>query len=158
MPLNPSAMVRCICPAATKLGARDDAVLPVPLIAHSCSYFKKKKQKKPTPKLPGVSPRWSRTGFALWPWVAHGAPRSRLSPATFAEVSGTRCGRASFSSPARPRPLQGHPAPLLAWSLKGGHGTGLINHSARGGAGLQRALGPCAAVGSSSPEERPSAC
>lgn len=40
------------------------------------------------------------------------------------------------SPPAGPRPLQGHPAPLLASPLKGRRDTGLINHSAPGGAGL----------------------
>lgn len=107
-----------------------------------CAVIKKKKTPTPAPKLCGVHPRQSRTGFALWP-RARGAPLSPAEPVTFAEVSGTRCVRVSVPAAAPPR----SPAPLLVPLLEGGHDPGLLNHSARGVAGLRRVPSPCAAVG-----------
>lgn len=55
VPLNPSALVCCIEQAGTALEARDGAVLPVPPIAHLCSYLAET----------NTQVAWSRTGFAF---------------------------------------------------------------------------------------------
>lgn len=87
-PLNPSALVRYIEQAGTKLEARDGVVLPVPLIAHLCSYLAET----------NTQVVWSRTGFAFR--VAWG-PSLLLT--TFAEVSRMRHGCTSFPAEAPPR-------------------------------------------------------
>lgn len=80
---------------------------------------------------------------------ARGAPLTPAEPVTFAEVSGTWCVRVSVPTAA---PSRSPCSPARAPAGRR-HDTGLLllNHSARGVAGLRRVPSAGAAVGSSAP-------